>query len=172
MTQQLPGSEQQDFAALHAPIAPFSWELRAELPRTSEETGDIPMRFSRPVEILGLQAVVIPVRPLAGGGLIIPTIDDIDVSLVSDNEDMWTKRLTDSGSAGALVPLSGLTVDTPRLLRIVPKGDAPDFTWKFAWAQFVSGTPIYEDALIRCTIFARYISQATRDAWILQNKIK
>jgi hypothetical protein len=171
--KELQGSEITDFAALHAPVAPLTWELHAELPGTSAETGDIPVRFLRPVEITGLFAVVIPKRPLGGGGLIIPSIDDIEVQLTSDNEDLWTKRLTESGSEGGMVPLGGLTVAVPRLLRIVPLGDAPDFTWKFSWAQFVSAaSPIYEDAIIRLAIYARYISKETRDAWIAENKLR
>ncbi len=166
------GSEQQDFAALHAPIAPFTWELRAELSGLAETTGDVPMRFTRPVEILGITPIIIPKYPLAGGGAIIPTADDVDVSLLSDNEDIWTKRLTEAGSAGGLVPLSALSINVPRLLRIVPKGDAPDFTWQFSWAQFTAGTRIYEDAIIRLGVFARYISEEARDEWIRSTQIR
>lgn len=170
MTTELQGSEIHDFAALHAPIAPLTWDLRAELPGAAPETGDIPMRFSRPIELLGMTAVVIPKRPLAGGGLLTPTLADIDVSLVSDNEDLWTRRLTESGTSGGLVSLSGLLVTVPRLLRIVPRGDAPDFTWNFAWADFLSGTPFFEDAIIRLSIFARYITAETQDAWWKANQ--
>ena len=49
----LQGSEIQDFAAIHAPIAPLSWSLVAELPGSAEETGDVPVRFTRPIELLG-----------------------------------------------------------------------------------------------------------------------
>jgi hypothetical protein len=169
--KELLGSEISDFAALHCPIAPLTWSLFAELPNTAEETGDIPVRFSRPVEILGIQASVIPKHPITN--FVVPTINDIDVSLISDNEDLWTKRLTESGPEGGMVPLASLTVQIPRLLRIVPQGDAPDFTFKFAWAQFIAtDEEIYETALIRLGIYARYITAEMRDAWIAANKLR
>lgn len=160
------GSERQDFAALHAPIAPFTWALNTQLDSAAEDTGEIPVRFTRPIEVLGIKASITPVLPLAGGGLTVPTIEDIDVFLLSDNEDLWTKTLKESGSAGGFVPLSHLTIDAPRLLRIVPKGDAPDFTFTFAWAQFIPGAPLFESAIIRLSLLTRYISKDARDEWL------
>jgi len=158
------GNERQDFAALHCPIAPFTWALVTELGGDVETTGDIPIRFTRPVEILGIRASVIAKLPL--GNLIVPTVDDLDVLLQTDNEDTWTKTLKESGGQGGFVPLRDLTIDAPRLLRIVPKGDAPDFTFQFQWAQFVDGTPLYETALIRVSLLARYLSKAEKDAYL------
>jgi hypothetical protein len=162
------GSDTQDFAALHAPVTPKTWSISAELARTVESTGVIPMRFTRPIEILGIKATVTAKRPLVGGGLIIPTVDDLDVSLLTDDQDLWTKHLAESGSEGNFVALSHLTIDAPRLLRIVPRGDAPDLAFEFAWAQFIDAThPIFEDALIRVSIMCRYITKEARDAWLL-----
>jgi len=163
----LQGSERQDFAALNAPVTPETWALVAELDRTVQGTGDVPVRFTRPIEILGMKALVSPRYPLAGGGLIIPTVDDIDVFLTTDNEDVWTRRLKESGGEGNFVPLAHLTVDVPRLLRIVPKGDAPDLSFQFQWAQFppATGAP-WESCVIRLSLLTRYISKEDRDQWL------
>lgn len=162
------GSERQDFAALCAPVTPETWALEAELSRTVEGTGDIPIRFTRPIEILGIRAQVVAKLPLVGGGLIIPTLDDVNVSLVTDNEDLWTRRVQESGSNGNFVPLVHLTIDgnPGRLLRIVPRGDAPDLAFQFNWGQFTQGTPFYEDAIVRLSLLTRYISKDDRDAWL------
>ncbi len=161
------GTELQDFAALHAPVSPFTWGLTTELPRTSENSGEIPIRFGRPIEVLGIKASVIAKRPLSGDNLVIPTVEDIDVLLQTDNEEMWTRTLKESGGAGGFVPLDHLTIDAGRLLRIVPLGDGPDFTFNFQWAQFVdSDNPIYEDAIIRVSLLTRYISKEARDEWL------
>jgi hypothetical protein len=161
------GSDKQDFQALHAPVTPKTWSITAELARTVESTGGIPVRFTRPIEILGIKATVTAKRPLTGGGLIIPTVDDLDVSLITDDEDLWTKHLKESGSEGQFVALSHLTVDAPRLLRIVPRGSAPDLSFEFAWGQFIDAAhPIFEDALIRLSLFCRYITAEERDAWL------
>lgn len=162
----LQGSERQDFAALNAPVTPETWALVAELPNTVQGTGDIPIRFTRPIEILGLKATISPKLPLAGGGLIIPAIQDVDASLITDNENLWTRRIKESGGEGNFVPLEHLTIDVPRLLRIVPTGDAPDLSFQFQWAQFIQGTPLFETAIVRLSLLTRYITKEERDAWI------
>lgn len=166
------GNERQDFQALHAPISPFTWGLTVELPNTVEGTADVPVRFGRPVELMGLKASVLPKLPLAGN-LVIPTVEDFDILLQTDNQDTWTKTLKESGGAGGFVPLSHLTIDTPRLLRIVPVGDAPDFTFQFQWAQFIDPShPLYESAIIRLSAIARYISKDERDAYLALCRVK
>lgn len=170
---EMQGSTRQDFAALNAPVTPETWALEAELANTVEGTGDIPIRFTRPIEILGMRATVVPKLPLAGGGLILPTLDDVNVMLTTDNEDLWTKRVQESGGNGNFVPLGHLVLDgSPgRLLRIVPRGDAPDLAFQFNWAQFVAGTPFYEDAIIRLSLLTRYISKEDRDLWVKAEKV-
>lgn len=160
------GSEKQDFAALNAPVAPFTWGAIVELPNTVQQTADVPVRFERPLELLGIKAIVVPKYPLIGTGLIVPTVDDIDVMMQTDNEDLWTKTLLESGSGGDFAPLTALAIDAPRLLRIVPAADAPDFTFRFQWTQFTQGTPLFEHAIIKLGILARYLSKAERDAYI------
>ena len=153
-------NDRQAHAALHAPVAPDTWSFSAALLRTVERTGVIPVKFSRPVEIVGFAADVIPARPLVGGGLAIPTPADIDALVEMDNGNRkFTSRVTDDGTTTHdVVPLSHLTVLLPRLVRIEPDDNPnPDFSFQFAWAQFVTGVPKYEDAIIRFSLLGSYL---------------
>ncbi len=159
----LQGGTVQDFQALHAPIAPLSWSLEAVLPANVQGTGDIPIRWTRPVEILGMKATVLPVYPFdPDGGTPAPILEDVDVYLLTEDTSIWTKHYNESGGDGNFVPLAHLTVDTPRLLRICLWDDAPDLTFQFQWAQFLQGTPFTVDALIRLTLFTRYLDKIER----------
>jgi hypothetical protein len=149
----------QEFAVNAAPVAQFTWSLgRVLLLATEEKSGVIPVRFSRPVEILGFQATVISQLPLAGN-LAIPSVDDIDVYIDIDQETKLTSQVNEDGPQTGFVPLPHvLTEGNPgRLLRVQPNAPAPDFQFQFSWAQFAAGTPLYEDAIIALSLAARYL---------------
>lgn len=149
---------EQEYATLTAPVAPYRWRVGPiELLNTDQETGFVPVRFSRPIEIVGVRAVVVPKLPLAGGALRVPTVSDIDV-LVELNQDVrLTNQVNDDGTQRGFVPLSSLTVDEATLLRWIPNVDAPDFQVSFAWRQFIQGTPVYESAIVDLVFLARYV---------------
>lgn len=151
-------NEKQAFAALNAPVADTSWTLEAELLGTVAETGDVPVRFTRPIEIVGIHVSVITKLPMASPALREPTVKDINVSMLSNDSDTWTKRLTESGSGGNFALLESLGIQVPRLMRLRPGGDTPDFTFNFAWKQFDAATPYYEGAIISLTLYANYLT--------------
>lgn len=154
------------YAALHAPVAPYTWEVRADLAGTEESTGRIPASFNRPVEIVGFFPLVSLVRPAAGGGLVNATLDDIDVQVDLNDEERFTRRLSSGVVTGAgassHVALSALSSanngPAARLVRIQSAAPAPDFGFTFMWRQFLAGTPIFETTRISLAMFARYLS--------------
>lgn len=151
---------EQIYAANHAPIAPYTWDVRADLPTAVESTARIPVAFQRPVEIVGAFATVTALLPLAGGGLVVPTVDNVDVRVDMNNQDRFTNRLEGGAVAGApgqtQVPLAAMSTQVPRLLRIQAVNAAPDFGFEFSWRQFAPGG-LFEAARISLTLFCRFL---------------
>ncbi|OFW65958.1 MAG: hypothetical protein A2Y74_05345 [Actinobacteria bacterium RBG_13_63_9] len=150
----------QALAALHAPIAPYTWEVQATLLRTVQETGRIPLRWNRPVEIIGMYAAVR--QASVAGGLLVPTTDDLVCALSANQEDRFTNRLEDvsqTAMAETFVTLAALSVQVPRLMRIMLTNAAPQVDIAFRWKTHNPiGTPRFEDALISVAFYCRYIS--------------
>ncbi len=151
---------EQEFAVQAAPIAELTWDVGPiRLLATDANTGAVPVRFSSPLEILGIKATVIPVLPLAGG-FPSPTLEDIDVLFEQDENKRFTAQTNDSGrTVGGYVPLAHLVTDANRLLRIQPGVEAPDLQFTFAWRQFVLGTPYYQGAIISLSLLYRRLEK-------------
>jgi len=151
----------QPLAALHAPVAPYTWEVQATLLRTVQETGRIPLRWNRPVEIIGMYAAVRQAS-VAGCGLLIPTVDDLLVAVSANQEDRFTNRLEDTGQtaqAESFVTLGSLSVQAPRLTRIMLTNGSPQVDVAFRWkAHNPIATPRFEDAMISLSFYCRYVS--------------
>ncbi len=150
----------QPLAALHAPVAPYTWEVQALLLRTIQETGRIPLRWNRPIEIIGMYAAVR--QASAVGGLLVPTVDDVLVALSANQEDRFTNCLEDTGQtaqAESFVTLGALSVAVPRLTRIMLTNGTPQVDVAFRWkAHNVIATPSFENAMISLSFYCRYIS--------------
>lgn len=149
----------QTIAALHAPVADYTWELAATLQNDTQDSGGVPVSWSRPVEIIGFLPTVTPVYPLAGG-LEIPSPDDVEVFIDANQELRFTNRLglDVSGPGASFVSLSALSVLAPRLHRIrLPQG-APDMNVRFRWKHDPTdpAAPFFESADVRLAFFARY----------------
>lgn len=150
----------QPFAALHAPTAMYSWECQTILLRTVQDTGRIPLRWNRPVEIIGMRPSVVA-NAIVGGGLLVPTAEDIVCAVSANQQDKFTNRLEFAAAVGAaesFVVLAALGVQTPRLTRIQLTNESPQLDVTFRWRTNLPGTPTYEDANIALTLFCRYLS--------------
>lgn len=146
------------FAALHAPVAPFTWEVRASLATAQRATGAVPCHFHRNgVTIVGFRPSVTPVLPLAGGGLVVPTAEDVEVLIGVNNRERLTNQVQETTPAGAgesFVTLASLDVFTPRLLCYeIPAAGSVNF--EFRWKQFVGAAAPFEACLIGLTMFCR-----------------
>lgn len=148
------------FVPQHIVSAPYTWEVSATLGRTTEQTRLIPVRFQRPVRIVGFYPTVI--KGSAVGGLIVPTADDISCVISANQRDRFTNRLEDVSSSGygeAYVTLSALgtsQLQGNRLLNLELRDTAPQLELGFRWKRW-TGSAIYEDALISVALFADYI---------------
>lgn len=161
---------------LVAPASPEDWNVEAFLPGASVETGPNPIRFGRPVLITGFNPVVrpiFPVDPLLG----IPTIDDITVQIVIENERNITQGTGGQTKiqSAQFSNLSDFAIFLPRLImRRLRTGD-PAMTFNFRWAQPPNPSgAVFNDCRIRMGVFTRYLRKAEieaewRDAQELEN---
>ena len=158
---------EQVYAAETMPVAPWTWEMRADLLTAERETGRIPFSFQRPVELVGFHAVVTPLLPLAGGALVVPTLQDIDVQLDLNDRERFTNQLVtgigavQAAAGSSFVALSALTMNTAaggnRLVRIRAGNASPDFGVRFGWRQF-AGAGLFEAARISLSAYARLLT--------------
>ena len=149
------------FTALTAPTTDRTWEVRAELPGTSTDTGRIRFEFPWAVDVAGMNPVVTPVRPI-GAGLAIPTTDDIDVQLDVDKVSQLTSSdgITTVGGDGGnqFVTLTHVGVFLPRILILLLHWAQPRVGFTFRWKQpppnVAPPAPIFADAIVCVGMFA------------------
>lgn len=137
------------------PVAAKTWELRALLSRLAPLTDRIPLQFPTPMLVVGMKATVIR-GSYAGGGLVVPTVDDIMVLLDLDEQRRFTAR-AQSSAAGAnaqFVNLSALNTQYRDVL-INASSPQPVFGATFAWWHYESGVPRYEDAEVALSLFVQ-----------------
>jgi hypothetical protein len=143
------------FVALHAPMAPLTWEARALLPSASPETNRIPLRFPRPVEILGFFPTVIDTDAATG---VSHTLNTLDVSLDINATDRVTSgegvSTAAGGTAGTFVTLAALGIQAPRLVGLKLRNSNPDMGFVFRSKR---GSGVFNSALVTVATFARYI---------------
>jgi hypothetical protein len=154
----------QEFAALHAPVAPYTWEVRSVLLTTQVETTRIPIFFRGPLEIMGFFPTVRVNGAIQGGTRRVPTTDNVMVMLDINQQDRMTNRLESTSVANPLasyVTLSAMSVFVPRLTRIQIVNASPDVGIQFRWDQDPQpgGVPIYENALVQLAFFCRYLDE-------------
>lgn len=154
----------QVIAALHAPVAPLTWEIQAELPDQQQQTGRIPLDFRGPLEIVGLHPTVIATT--AAANLRDPNPDDLLALIDINNEERLTNRLEQGGAAGpgsSFVSLSALGVLLPRLLRKRITNARPNVAIQFRWKRaVVVGMPYYQDAIVSVAFMVRYLDEEAR----------
>lgn len=131
------------------PAGPDTWELRAILPRTDEETARIPIDFPGPSLVVGAYCSVIQ-DSSAGGALLVPTLDDILCLVDLDQQRRFTSGPSQVQSSAAsrssqYVTLAALD-SRIRDLYWDCSSPKPTIGVTFRWKRFTAGTPLYEDA--------------------------
>lgn len=150
----------QDHTPELAAVAPYTWEVQATLGRTVLQTGRVPLSFKKPVQVVGFYPSVIA-GSAVGGGLLVPTLDDILVLLDANEERRFTNRLeqTTAAATGAgFVTLGALgSARAQRFLNLKLRNAAPDIGVQFRWKRDPAGGAIYEDALVGLAFFVKYL---------------
>jgi hypothetical protein len=143
-----------------AAVAPFTWEVQATLGGAVLQTGRIPLRFPKPVEIVGFYPSIVD-GSAAGGGLVSASLDDVLVLLDANEERRFTNRLEQTAAAATgagFVTLGALgAARAQRFLDLKLRNAAPDIGVQFRWKRDPSAGAIFEDAIVCLAFFARYL---------------
>jgi hypothetical protein len=160
------------FVALHAPMAPFTWETFVDLHGAERETGRVAAQFRGPVEIVGFFPTVVPIRPVADplpAGQVLATPDDVLVNIDANEEDRYTntkgegQTSTAIGQLGAFVTLSSLAAqgNPGRLTGICLRNASPDLGFTYRWKQPPPAVApfFFPDVIIGMAMFCRYLDR-------------
>ena len=138
---------------LHVPkVKPFSndtWEVQISLPGAVESSERTPLVFPEKCRIVGLYPSL-SINGATGGGLLIPTLDDIMLFFDVNQKRRYTNQIGQTaqaqrgqgfvtlGSMDTRVRDINLVIDTPR----------PEAGFAVRWKRFTQGTPIYVDQIV------------------------
>jgi hypothetical protein len=131
------------------PVAPDTWELRAALLATDQETGRVEITMPGRCVVSGAYCSVIDD---SSNGLLTPGLEDILALVDLDNQRRFTSgpsqgQTSASGRGSQYVTLAALD-SRVRDLYWDLQSPRPVIGMTFRWKRFVSGTPLYEDAQI------------------------
>ena len=136
---------------LHVPrVKPFSndtWEASVSLLGSVVQSEQEPILFPDACRIVGIYPSI---TINDSSGLIVPTLDDIMVSLNFNQQRNYTANVGQSSQArqgSAFVTLNSLNT-TVRDLNIVVDTPRPQAAIACRWKRFTPGTPIYRDVIV------------------------
>lgn len=135
------------------PSAQDTWEVQGLLPGASEVSDTIPMDFPAPCKIVGIYPSLS--GPPAGGGLVVPTLDDIMVLLDFNQQRRYTAQVgqtTQAQRGQGFVTLNSMNT-LFRDLNIEVLNARPTMNVQFRWKRFVQGAPIFEDQVVSLALF-------------------
>jgi hypothetical protein len=157
-------SFQGAFSALHAPIAPMSWEARTLFLSAAAVSERIQMDIPFPCMMVGTFPSVEPVG--ANGGLVVPTTQSIDVSLDLNNHEYMTQAQGTTtpvigGAQSRDIPFSTLASlgvnGGQRLLAWVIPYRTAQLGITFRWKQ---GANVYQSSQVGLVFYARALQES------------
>lgn len=140
------------FVTVTAPFAPETWQGEVILPTGSLQSGRVDMRFSRPVEIVGIYPALVPVGAVG----VDAKMDEIACQIDIDHQNFRTSTITDTTQTSNFVTLNALAVDKRQFgLRIDSPRPSVGFT--FRWRTALNTR---KDTLISVTLFCRWLRES------------
>lgn len=145
------------YVAQMAPVAWRTWESTTTIAGAAPESPGANLEYPHPVEVVGMYPVVVVAAPNAPApGFVVPTLDDLLVSVNWDQEQQATANQDQTAQSGrsSFVTASSLSVLVPRLWAIRLESPKPvmNFTWR--WKQ---GVGIFQDSIVSVATFVRPI---------------
>ena len=144
------------YVAISAPVASDTWEIRTPLD-TADTQAAGRVRFDRPIRITAMLPIVTLTAP--AGALVVPTLDDLEASLVVDGERNFTQGTQDTVGGGPrdFVTLSGLSSAYPGPGRMFGRkllSPTPVLTFTVRGKR---GVGVYAPCDVRLVIFSDYL---------------
>lgn len=126
------------FGALNAPIAPYTWMVRAALTPDQDEALLENLTWPGPCEILGYFTTLCTLVEDADGPQKLPPLEAIDVMFRVDQRETYTSRIdnaqTNTSGSKDVVNAPMMQVMAPRLLGIELVGPQPAVNTTIRWA--------------------------------------
>lgn len=146
----------EGIVALHAPMAPLTWESNALLVPSQPQSNRVPFRFPWPVEIIGFYPTLMVYGSEEATA---PTLFDIRVQIDTDAQNYMTSgdgvATPAGGTVGAFVTLAAMSVLVPRLLGYKLRTPTPDIGFTYQWKD----TPTnFKSTMVSMAMFARRIN--------------
>ncbi len=153
-------SFQGAFGAMHAPIAPMSWDARTLFQGATAVSERVQLDIPFPCMLVGAFAWVEPI----GTGAVIPTTTSIDVTIdLNSHEYMTQAQGTTTPFIGAqqqrdatFATLAALSVQAPRLMGWVIPYRTAQLGVTFRWKR---GANVYQDSHVGLVFYARALQE-------------
>lgn len=153
----MPTNDSRFKEAIHVPrlkpSANDTWEVQGTLPGAAAQSETIPMDFPGPCRIVGIYPSLS--GPPAGGGLVVPTLDDIMVLLEFNQQRRYTAQVgqtTPAQFGQGFVTLNSLNT-LFRDLNIEVTNARPTMNVQYRWKRFVQGAPIFTDQVVALAMY-------------------
>lgn len=148
--------------AMLVPAAARTWEALTSLRGTQQQTGRVPVPFTRRVKIIAAYPSISVDGPT--NGLIVPSLDDIMVYMdISSNERLtarFDRTTVPNTEAGQFVTLGAYrdTTGGARLLDLELLEPSPVLGLNFAWKRDITGGPFYCDIQVGLALHCDWLS--------------
>lgn len=139
------------------PSARDTWELQGSLLGALETSETIAMTFPGPCKIVGMYPSLSGLP--AGGGLVVPTLDDIMLLLDFNQKRKYTAQVGQTSQAQraqGFVTLNAMNT-VYRDLDIEVTNERPVMDVQFRWKRFTQGTPIFQDQVVSLAFFVEVL---------------
>ncbi len=145
------------FVALMSPMAERTWEASTVYLGSEGESPLAPIKFPRPIEILGFKLIVVPASFVAAPPLVVATLDDLQISIGYDQENVITNTQDQTTTAGPVQFASASAMDMTianRLIGLKIRSPNPELQFKWRWKQ---GPGVFTDAIVTAACAVRYL---------------
>jgi hypothetical protein len=152
------GAQMSDaYVALQAPQVPLTWEAFGTIESDQAESPILPIRFPKPVQLIGIRPTIRPLSFLPLPPLVAPSLDDVLLSISIDREKQLTAQQqpgTTSAAGSSFVSAGALSLGLPRLLAQEITSPTPQLDFQFRWRQ---GTGVFVACSVSVAVYARYL---------------
>lgn len=155
------------FVANHSPVAPLTWEEQALLHFDDVESERTKFNFPYRMEVVGMRPSLSVIQPITTG-MIVPTLDDIQVAIDINEAEHLTSLDGQATTAstkrgGNFVSLAAIGVQVPRLFGLKLVSPQPELGMTFRWKQLPASGAVppdfigFADVLIGVSLYVREI---------------
>ncbi len=156
---------QDAFVSLATPKANDTWETSVVLPGATLTSPVAPLSFPKPVRIIGMIPIIVPVDPFPGGVAVInrATLEDVLVQVTVDKETQYTSQedgsSTTTNGPSNFVTAKAVDIMLPRLWDAMIESSNPKVEFVWQWKQ---GANVFVDSICSMACLLQWKSPRTQ----------